>query len=118
METIKKYFKATISNLIVALIYTTIIIFIIHIVFGNYISEAVSLINTISIEKSDNANNEIKFDINDMNEVKIKNYPQYGSQYGRLVIDSINVDLPLYFGDTLAILKKGIGHSSGSYFPR
>ncbi len=51
-------------------------------------------------------NNEIKFDINDMNEVKIKNYPQYGSQYGRLVIDSINVDLPLYFGDTLAILKK------------
>ena len=25
--------------------------------------------------------------------------------------------MPVYFGDTLEILKKGVGHSSGSYFP-
>lgn len=114
-KTSKKYFKAIINNLIVALIYIVLIFFIIYIMFGNYISEAISLINTISIQKTEAVNDEIKFDINN---VRLINYPKYGTQYGRLIIESIDVDLPLYFGDTLSILKKGIGHSSGSYFPR
>ena len=29
----------------------------------------------------------------------------------------MNLNVPVYFGDTLEILKKGVGHSSGSYFP-
>lgn len=30
---------------------------------------------------------------------------------------SLNIDLDLYYGDTLSILRYGVGHSSGSYFP-
>ena len=47
----------------------------------------------------------------------ILNYPEYGTQYATIEIPKIDVDLPVYFGDTLEVLKKGVGHSSGSYFP-
>ena len=46
-----------------------------------------------------------------------KKNPEYGTQYGTIEIEKIDVNLPIYFGDTLEVLKKGIGHSSGSYFP-
>ena len=47
----------------------------------------------------------------------IKNYPEYGTKYATIKIPKIDVELPVYFGDTLEVLKKGVGHSSGSYFP-
>ena len=48
---------------------------------------------------------------------KLKNYPEYGAKYATIKIPKIDVDLPVYYGDSLDILKKGVGHSSGSYFP-
>ena len=48
---------------------------------------------------------------------RLENYPEYGTQYATIEISKIDVDLPVYYGDTLEILKKGVGHSSGSYFP-
>ena len=47
----------------------------------------------------------------------MQNYPEYGTQYATLEIPRLNLNVPVYFGDTLEILKKGVGHSSGSYFP-
>ena len=41
----------------------------------------------------------------------------YGTKYARMKIDSINVDLPLYYGEGLDLLKNGIGQDSNSYFP-
>lgn len=114
MKTMSKFFKATISNLIVALIYTVISILLTYILLGNNISEAIALVNTISVDKSKNSIVETTIDLENM---KLINYPKYGSRYGRMIIESIDVNLPLYFGDTLSILKNGIGHSSGSYFP-
>ena len=54
-----------------------------------------------------------------LNEEKntLENYPEYGTKYGTIEIEKIDLELPIYFGDTLEILKNGIGHSSGSYFP-
>lgn len=46
-------------------------------------------------------------------------YPTVGTKYGEITItvnDSVNV-IPLYFGDTNAILRKGAGHYMGSRFP-
>lgn len=111
---ITEVLKATIKKIIVAFIYILTICILVYILFGNEISKAISLINRISVNTSQNIVEEMKIDL-DTNH--IINYPEYGSQYGRMIIESINVDLPLYFGDTLTILKKGIGHSSGSYFP-
>ena len=43
---------------------------------------------------------------------------ELAQKYNALVKNIIlYVNLPVYFGDTLEILKKGVGHSSGSYFP-
>lgn len=106
--------KATIRKIIVAFLYIIAICIIIYMLFGNEISQAISLINRISVDTSQKVVEEMKIDLDNNH---IINYPAYGTQYGRMIIKSINVDLPLYFGDSLTVLKKGIGHSSGSYFP-
>ena len=106
--------KATIKELIVALIFTALIIGIGYFLFGARIEEAISLINKVSIDV-ENKKEVVETIIDEDN--KLKNYPEYGTEYARINIPKIDVDLPVYFGDTLEVLKKGVGHSSGSYFP-
>ena len=106
--------KATIKHIIVAFVYVLIIFAIVYILFSNSISRAISLVDMISV----NTNKEILMDVKiDLTTKKLKTYPEYGSKYGDIRIPSRNIDLPLYFGDTLSILKNGVGHSSLSYFP-
>ena len=115
LKFIVKTIKATILNVIVALIFIAIILFTVNFVFGAKIEETVSLASKISID--------IKADKEDIKPIEIsdkgviKNYPNYGTKYADIQIPKIDVDLPVYFGDTLEILKKGVGHSTGSYFP-
>ena len=47
----------------------------------------------------------------------ITSYPEYGTRYGNIKIDSLNINLPLYYGDKLSYLRYGVGQSSGGYFP-
>ncbi len=108
-----KTIKATIIELIVAFFITVILLGVGKILFGAKIEETMSLISKVSIGVN-NQNEEIKTVIEDN---KIKNYPEYGTQYATIKIPKIDVELPVYYGDTLDILKKGVGHSSGSYFP-
>lgn len=110
---VRNAIKATIIELIVALFITVILLGIVYFLFGAKIEETMSLISKVSIgvsNQSEVANTVI-------NDKKIKNYPEYGTKYATIKIPKIDVDLPVYYGDTLDILKKGVGHSSGSYFP-
>ena len=110
---IGKTIKATIINVIVALFITIAFMLLIRLFLGAKIDETISLINKVSIDVS---NKEVaETVINEEN--KLENYPEYGTQYATIEIPKIDVNLPVYFGDTLEILKKGVGHSSGSYFP-
>lgn len=43
--------------------------------------------------------------------------PDYGENYATLKIPSIELDLPIYYGKTMDLLKNGIGHDNSSYFP-
>lgn len=106
--------KATIIELIVALFITLILIVFSYFLFGAKIEEAMSLINKVSIGISDEKK-EVETVID--SDKKIKNYPEYGTKYATIKIPKIDVDLPVYYGDSLDVLKKGVGHSSGSYFP-
>lgn len=108
-----KLIKATIIDVIVALFITVIVIGGIYLFWGREIDENISIINKVSIDL-DNKKEEVTT-INTDN--VIENYPEYGTQYATIEIPKIDVNLPVYFGDTLEILKKGVGHSSGSYFP-
>lgn len=107
--------KATISSIIVALFITGLLILVIYLFLGQEIGTIFSLVNKVSITINTNKVEEPTV----INEEKksLENYPEYGTQYGTIEIEKIDVNLPVYFGDTLEVLKKGIGHSSGSYFP-
>ncbi len=112
----KNVLRATISDIIVVLLFLLIIINICHYFLEDKIQEAFETINFLSIrEKSEEVE---KVDIKLIKETKkLSYYPYIGDKYGRVRIDSIGVDLPLYHGDSLQILKNGIGHSPESYFP-
>lgn len=45
------------------------------------------------------------------------NYPTFGTKYANLKIDSIGLNLPIYYGANYTILKSGIAHDENSYFP-
>lgn len=105
--------RATIINIIVALLIVIIFLIGIKIAFGQKIDEAITILNYFSVDLDDKKIVEIKYEEDN----GLVNYPEYGTKYAQIKIDKINVDLPVYFGDTLEILKNGVGHDSGSYFP-
>ncbi len=107
--------KATISVIIVALLLVGIIYLATYLFLGQEIDTAVLLLNTVAVELNDNKE-EVPTVLNEEKQT-LENYPEYGTQYATIEIPRIGANLPVYFGDTLEILKKGVGHSSGSYFP-
>ena len=77
---------------------------------------AIRLINQMSMEVKQKEQEELV--LNTQKEKhRLEEYPAYGSKYGNVEIDSISVNLPLYYGDTDNILNLGIGHYSSSYCP-
>ncbi|MCI8273215.1 MAG: class D sortase [Clostridia bacterium] len=107
--------KATITSIIVALLITMLLIFAINLFLGQEIEATISLVNKVSITINDNKPQEEA--VLNQETSRLVNYPEYGTKYATIEINKIGVNLPVYFGDTLEILKKGVGHSSGSYFP-
>ena len=51
--------------------------------------------------------------------IKIDNieFPNYGNQFGQLVIEDCGVDASLFFGDGNIALRNGVGVYSGSFIP-
>ncbi|OTP12321.1 hypothetical protein A5844_000553 [Enterococcus sp. 10A9_DIV0425] len=63
--------------------------------------------------------------INDQDVEKDKNnelasskitYPRGGERYGEIIVDALKLNVPLYFGDTDEILRKGAGQYMGSVY--
>ena len=104
--------KATIIEIIVAFLLVVLSIIILEIAVGQEKETATTLINAMSLNKENVIINKPVLEGN-----IIKNYPEYGSKYAKIQIPKININLDVYYGDTMEILKKGVGHSSGSYFP-
>lgn len=116
--------RTTISDIIVVLLFLLIVINIVNIFVENKISDIFSIIDMIAIKSEEEKVNVNIEEIANKEEIKIDEekkrltkYPTLGEKYGQVKIESIGVDLPLYFGDSLEILKNGIGHSTWSYFP-
>ena len=109
-----KILRATIRNIIVAFIYTILIASIIGIVFYPSISMAISLIDVVTVDTTNQILKDVKLDLEHS---KLTSYPGYGTKYASIEIKDLDIDLPLYYGDTLSILRKGVGQSSGAYFP-
>ena len=43
-------------------------------------------------------------------------YPSFGAQYAEIKIDSINLDAPVYWGDTEELLQQGVCQNTGSVY--
>lgn len=109
----KIFIKATLKNLTVAFIYTATLFLLILILFKNPLNNIANTINMIEA-KTDIVVSYIKLDLNSG---RVTTRPNYKEKYAELKIDSLNISLPVYYGDALSILKNGIGHSTGSYLP-
>lgn len=107
-------FKAAINNIIVAFVYVLIIVGFITLLFSSKISKAISVINTITVKTEEKLSSEVKIDLEHN---KLETKPKYGTKYGDVIIKDLDINLPLYYGDSLQILRYGIGHTFGSYFP-
>lgn len=110
---ILKILKTTIISLIVVLLFVFLISFTtVKLCKENFVM-AINLLEMITIE----TDSEIQTISPVLENNKLINYPTYGTKYASLKIESIDVDLPIYFGESYSILKNGIGHDSSSYFP-
>ena len=111
---IVKTIKATIISLIVALLIVIATVLMVKYFFGARIEEVITLANMVSVSSSENIEH-VDAVLNERN--KIENRPAFGEEYATIEISKIDRKLPVYFGDSLEVLKNGVGHSSGSYFP-
>lgn len=43
--------------------------------------------------------------------------PEKGDEYGRLTMERVGIDLPIYYGDSDAIMDLGVGTFAGAFLP-
>ena len=109
-----KFHKKTFIKLITfSFLFASSVILLFNITLNNKITKYINLINMIAIKQNE-TNNKISYNNIDK---KLKTYPSYGTKYANLIIESINLKLPIYYGDNLEILSHGIGQYAGSFFP-
>ena len=109
----KKTCRKIICNIAYAFFFTAIFVLLYNYLLDDKVSKYVSIINMTSVELMEG---ERKTEYN-FESKRLIHYPSYGSKYANLKISKIDMDLPVYYGDTLKILRYGIGHYAGSYFP-
>lgn len=100
------------QSLLYSIIYIALIYIIINVFLGKYLNEFWSYISLISTSSNSSFNSNLE-----IGEDGLKSRPEYGKQYGEVIIESKNINLPLYFGDSLNELKNGIGQNTRSFCP-
>ena len=116
---LKEVIKATIFWIIVAFL-IVIVLCIVSVKLGKEkFLMATNLIDVITV----NSNSDVQkiapvlqtFEEEEM--TILRNCPDYGENYATLKIPSIELELPIYYGKTMDLLKNGVGHDNSSYFP-
>ena len=101
------------SHLAVSFFFAAIFVVVYYFLLEERVDTYVSLINTTAIGDSV-IKDEASYNFEAKRLIK---YPSYGSKYATLEIPSINLKLAVYHGDNKKILRHGVGHYTGSYFP-
>jgi len=116
---LKKMFgkiKAIAKQLVVAFFFTTFMIFLTIILFGNKINKTINVFTKLATVSY--LEEPVERDIK-LNKVKkrLVMHPVHGELFGSVVIPSVGIDIKLYNGETLDVLRYGAGHHAGSYYP-
>ncbi len=104
--------KAAILSIIVAFLFVIIISVTLIKIGKEKFDMAIYLLKVITVNES-----EIKTIDPVLQGNVLINYPTYGTKYATIKIDSIGLELPVYYGANYTILKSGIAHDENSYFP-
>ena len=115
-QTHKKYKfnkKAFATYVAISFLFVCFFIVAIFYGFGGVIKRFTNRINTVTV-KANNVSESVTFD---SEKKRLSSIPSYGTKYGNIKIDKIDLKLPIYFGDNMEILSYGVGHYAGSYFP-
>lgn len=112
MKNILKIIKAAIISLIVAFLFVIVVCVIFNLVAKEKFDMAMDLIKIVTVN---NENIQTVEPILDGN--ILINYPTYGSKYATMKINSVGIELPVYYGANYTVLKSGIAHDEKSYFP-
>ena len=109
-----KKIKVIVKQLAIASFFSIILTSGVLLILGDKINLYINLLDKMTVEVIKRENENIHLD---MVSKRLINYPGYDTIFATLKIPSINVEVPLYHGDSLDILKRGVGHYPGSYFP-
>ena len=112
LNKILKIVKATIISIIVAFLFVGIVGISFTKIGKEKFEMAINLVKLITVKNTNIQSVEPVLEEN-----VLVNYPSIGCKYATLKIDSIGIDLPVYYGATYTILKSGIAHDNTSYFP-
>ena len=110
----KAVLKATIFEIIVAFICSSLIVSIISFAFYSPLQEVFQMIDLVSEKSNKKILKDVKLDLKTKN---LKSYPEYGTKYASISIPSVNIEQPVYYGDDNETLKYGVGQYIASYFP-
>lgn len=113
IQLLKKYGKEIAKSLAVSLFFSAFFITLVGITFQKPIQNAITLVNKLSFVPTKDTN-EIKID---QVKKRLVKYPTYGTIWATLQIPDIQLKLSVYHGDSLNLLRYGVGHYAGSYFP-
>lgn len=106
--------KEIAEQLTISFFIASIIVLTVYFCFYEKIDTYLSVINIITISQKQVERQEVSFD---SVKKKLAVYPYWGTIWATIEIPAINITAPVYHGDTLDIIKYGVGHYSGSYFP-
>jgi len=106
--------KVIVKQLAIAFFFSFVLLFGLYFCFHEDFRFYKSILNTMSVSTKKAENKEIHLD--EMSK-RLATYPSYGTIFATLKIPDIGVEAPLYYGDSLEIIKHGIGLYSGGYFP-
>lgn len=113
LKKLQETLKVIGKQITIAFFFSATLTFIVSLFIGDDISLIYSLINKMTIEIN-TKESIVKFDSNSKT---ITSQPNYGQKWANINIETINVDAPIYQGDSLKIIKNGVGHFTGSYYP-
>lgn len=110
----KKFVMKTFAiDVAISFFFTAIFIILCYVAFGSKINSYSTIINTTVIKSAE----EEKEVVYNRDAKRIVKYPEYGKKYATIKIPAIDLSLPVYNGDTLDILRYGVGTYIGSYLP-
>ncbi len=108
--------KVITKHLVIAFFFVCVIVFIVYSLVGVKIEKTITIINKLAMPATVN-NSSVKDIKVDKIKKRLSQYPNYGDKFGSVEVPGVDIDVVLYHGESLKILKYGLGHHAGSYFP-